>query len=92
MKTAIAMTLIVCGTLLILFPALYDLVTIRHLIEALPGTSEANLRWSSAQFLASPFRYLCWLMDAGMVWVVVLQQMRLPNLNTSAAQGRPVAA
>jgi hypothetical protein len=85
MKTAIAIALIVCGTVLVLSPAIYDFLMIRHLTVELNGVrDDERFQWGSRQFLSLGYRYVCWLFGVAMIGVAVLQSVRLPG-NASAS-------
>ncbi len=89
MKSGIAIALIVCGTLLIITPAVYDYMLVRNVSNImLSRTDMTSVR--SGEPLSSMYRFVCWAFGAVMIGVAIVRSLRVPQ--TSALVGRPAAA
>ena len=73
MRTPIAITLIIMGTLLVMTPALADILYQRNIVALMgrPGVTSVNL----AGQMSDIYRFGCWLTGSGMIGVAVLCAM-----------------
>lgn len=72
MKTAVLICLIICGTILVLFPALLDYLLALRATEVLMHRgdfSSFNFNYSGIEEF---YRLLCWLLGGTMIGVAVL--------------------
>ncbi len=89
MKSGIAIALIVCGTLLVITPAVYDYMLLRNVSNVL--LSRTDMRTvTSGEPLSSMYRFVCWSFGAIMIGVAILRSLKSPQ--TSALVGRPTSA
>jgi hypothetical protein len=73
MKTPIAVTLIIMGALLVITPALAD-VLYQHNVVALMGRSGVTGVTLAGQ-MSEPYRFGCWLTGTAMVGVAVFSAL-----------------
>ena len=74
MKTPIAVTLIIMGTLLVMTPAVADFLYQRNVIALLP---QSGGRVTLAGQMTGLYRFGCWLTGSGMVSIAVLSSLFL---------------
>ena len=83
MRTAIAITLIICGTLLILAPVIHSYMVASQLIDGLAlGLDKARIPGSEPMLVLYHFAY--WLTGCLMVAVGVICSVRFPALPSPA--------
>lgn len=89
MKLAIAIALIVCGTALVMTPAIYDYMLAREVTHVLlTRTDLTSVR--GGDVMSSAYRCVCWTLGIAMVGVAVLQSVRLQT--RQSAWDHPAAA
>lgn len=86
MRTAIAITLIICGTLLVLAPAIYDFLLAAQVTDVLVTRTDLN-SVRAGEPLASFYRLVCWVVGVAMIATAVICSISLP-----VSQGRDVPA
>lgn len=83
MRTAIAITLIICGTLLVLAPAAYDFLLSAQVTNALmTRTDLTSIR--GGEPMAFFYKIVCWLIGLAMIATAVLSSIRLPEPRSHA--------
>ncbi len=70
MKTAIAVTLIIMGTLLVITPVLADILYQRNVVDLMARSGVTSVTLSGQ--LGDRYRFGCWLTGSVMVGVAVL--------------------
>ena len=74
MKTPVAITLIIIGALLIMFPDLADCMHQRNLVELLSKTNVTSVNLIGE--MSGEYRFGCWLTGSAMVAIAVLRSLR----------------
>lgn len=90
MKTPIAITLIIMGTLLVMTPALSDYLYQRNIVELI--TSTGGERAVLVGQMTETYRFGCWLTGSCMVAVAVLASRRSRAAAAAAAATVPGTA
>jgi hypothetical protein len=91
MKTGIAIALIVCGTLLVLTPAVHDYLLARNMSYVLEvRTDLAAFSLSEQLSMSMIYRLVCWALGVGMIGVAIARSVLVPQ--ASAPLGRPATA
>ena len=89
MKTGIAIALIVCGTFLVVTPAVHDYLLVRSLSGVLLSRTDL-LSVNVGEPMSSAYRFVCWALGAAMIGIAVVRSLRMPQ--TSLVPGRPAIA
>ena len=89
MKPGIAIALIVCGTVLVITPALYDYMLLSNVSNVLLSRTDMT-SVSSGEPMSSMYRFVCWAFGAIMIGFAIVRSLRIPQ--TSAIAGHPAAA
>jgi hypothetical protein len=77
MRTAIAIALIVCGTLLVLAPAIHDFLLAAQVADVLvTRTDLTSVR--GGEPLAFLYKLVCWMIGVAMVGTAVVCSIKLP--------------
>ena len=89
MKPSIAITLITCGTLLVLTPAVYNFMIVRNAASVLVARADL-IHISTDGSMSGGYQFVCWAVGAVMVGIAIVQSVRLPR--PVASVSLPVAA
>ena len=78
MRTAIAITLIICGTLVILAPAIHDFLLAAQVTDVLvTRTDLTSVR--GGEPMAFLYKLVCWIVGVAMVGTAVVCSIKLPD-------------
>ena len=79
MRTAVAVTLIICGTILIAIPAMYDFLLSTQRFDLLSVRDDIS-GVQGGQPMSALYSFVCWMSGLAMIATAVVCSMKFPKV------------